>query len=658
MVDFIPVDNDPFASGNAPSINLVPVDHNPFAASPSASDTFLNKANNMVTFGIAKPLNAAGIATIETLRGKPFGDTYDKVMAQQNADENAGQEAHPYAAGTGDIVGAMASLGLAPANATAQTVSKARQLLNTSLINAGTGSIIGGVNSVGNAQGNASDRLNAGINGAIGGGIMGAILPSAFTGLAKTGNALLSPLKTAFTPAVDRALGKISQNLVRDKITPDELAANLQNIGTQGSIADAAGENVLGLGGTIARSPGDGRTIANEFIQNRAAGAPTRINSAIDVGLGNGDYQSSIDNLINQRQQAAQPLYQKAFAENQNVQHPDIDRVLQTPAGQTALRDAATKMQNDMTLMGVNDPELVEQAKLAGIYQPGNGGIASGLKMRTLDYVKRSLDDQIGTAIRAGQNDNARILQGLKNKLVNGMDAADSTATNGNPGLYSQARAAYSEPSQSLNALELGRKFINNDPEANIAAINDLSPQDQAFFRIGAARALKDKVNATPDGADAAKRIFGSPDKRATLQSAFPDQSSFDDFQKAMANEMLFARNKQTMIGNSPTQSRQADAADAGITPGDLLEAAGGNFKGLALNFARGALSRAQGITPQVSQELGSKLFSNDPVQNAATIAAIKAYLQKKQPQPYNLGFPSVLANQAAAFTGQSASGQ
>lgn len=657
MVDFIPVDHDPFSSGDGQAVNFVPIDHNPFAESPSASDAFLKKADNMVTFGLTKPISAAGIAAIEAARGKgSFGDVYDKVMAQQNAEEDAAAEQHPYAAGAGNAVGALSSFALAPASAGAQTVSKTKQLMNSSLWNAATGAAIGGINGAGNAQGDASDRLDAGVNGAVSGGIVGAVLPSALTGVAKVGSTLLAPIKTAMTPAVDRAIGKIAQNTGRDQLSADDLAANLQNLGSQGTLADAGGDNVVGLGGVIARTPGEGRTIANEFMQNRSAGAPVRVNNAIDVGLGNGNYQTSIDNLINQRQQAAAPLYKDAFAANQSVQHPDIDRVLQTPAGSAALRDAATKMQNDMTLMGVNDPELVEQAKLAGTYQPGSGGIASGLKMRTLDYVKRSLDDQIGTAIRGGQNDNARILQGLKSKLVNGMDAADSTASGNAPGLYKQARAAYSEPSQSLDALDLGRKFINNDPEANTASIKALSPQDQAFFRIGAARALKDKVNSAPDGADAAKRIFGSTDKRATLQSAFPNQQSFDDFQKAMGNEMLFARNKQTMIGNSATQGRQADAADAGVTPGDLLEAAGGNFKGLALNFARGALGKMQGITPQVSQELGNRLFSTDPAENAATIAMIKAYMQRA-PKPLNLGFPSIAANQGAAFAGRAASG-
>lgn len=658
MVDFIPVDHDPFSSGDGQAVNFVPIDHNPFAESPSASDAFLKKADNMVTFGLTKPISAAGIAAIEAARGKgSFGDVYDKVMAQQNAEEDAAAEQHPYAAGAGNAVGALSSFALAPASAGAQTVSKTKQLMNSSLWNAATGAAIGGINGAGNAQGDASDRLDAGVNGAVSGGIVGAVLPSALTGVAKVGSTLLAPIKTAMTPAVDRAIGKIAQNIGRDKLSPDEIAANLQGMGSNASLSDAAGENLIGLGGTIARSPGEGRSIANEFIQNRAAGAPTRINSAIDVGLGNGDYHASIDNLINQRQEAAQPFYKQAFAENQSVQHPDIDRVLLTPAGKIALKDAAVKMQNDMSLMGVNDSELMEQAKLTGQYQPGDGGIASGLKMRTLDYVKRSLDDQIGTAIRGGQNDNARILQSLKSKLVRGMDAADSTASKDSPGFYAKARAAYSEPSQSLDALDLGNKFINNDPTANIATIKDLSPQDQAFFRIGAARALKDKVNAAPDGADAAKRIFGSPDKRATLKSVFPSEDAFNDFQKQVGNEMLFAKNKQTMIGNSPTQSRQADAADAGITPGDILEAAGGNFKGLALNALRGTLGRLQGITPEVSQELGNRLFSSNPVQNAATIKALNEYMQNNGARALNLGLPTIIANQGAAFAGRAASG-
>ena len=49
-------------------------------------------------------------------------------------------------------------------------------------------------------------------------------------------------------------------------------------------------------------------------------------------------------------------------------------------------------MQNSRKLVGMSDPELVEQAKLVGSYEPGNGGIAPGLNMETLDHTKKALD--------------------------------------------------------------------------------------------------------------------------------------------------------------------------------------------------------------------------------------------------------------------------
>jgi len=230
---------------------------------------------------------------------------------------------------------------------------------------------------------------------------------------------------------------------------------------------------------SLTEQPSKGGSYMQEFNAERIQSAPVR--QALTKGAktdspyyAGGQIQQEAGNYINnkvaERSKAAEPLYAEAFNANKDIVSPEVNRILATPAGRRALNSAAEKMQNDMTLMGAPSQELAEQAKLAGTYEPGTGGISQGLKLRTLDYVKRSLDDQIGAAIKGGNNDDARILTGLKSQLVAALDSADKTGT------YAKARSTFSEMSPEILALK----------ESKVGKISQLkSPEDAARVVFG-----------------------------------------------------------------------------------------------------------------------------------------------------------------------------
>jgi Transglycosylase SLT domain len=412
-------------------------------------------------------------------------------------------------------------------------------------------------------------------------GIVGAGLGKATGALAgKTYNAVRG-IEPPAPPIADNILTKSIQN---SHTTPSEVETKLNSMGDNAMLADAGGEGTRDVATAIANMPGPAKDIAIKALEERQAGQSDRITQAALQGLGvnaSDTYGNVLSKLDTQQAELASPLYDSAFSSNKSVSSPVINRILDTQAGTQALKFAAMRMNNRMALMGVPDPELAEQAKLAGTYEPGSGGIASGLKLETLDLVKQGLDDQIGVKLRAGENGAARDLIGLKNGLVKELDANDATAqpagkdANGNPtpavmGDYAKARQTYAGKEAAKEALDMGYDYIT---KGDISDVSSLTDAQKIYFRVGIANKISDILQNTPDGADAVKRIFGNQAKRAKLASVFPDTQSFQNFENIVNNEKEFTKTYQAaMVGSRTTPLKEKienlrNAANQGAAP-------------------------------------------------------------------------------------------
>ncbi len=115
------------------------------------------------------------------------------------------------------------------------------------------------------------------------------------------------------------------------------------------------------------------------------------------------------------------------------------------------------------------------------------------------------------------------------------------------------------------------------DPEQITRRLAELSDAGKDAFRSGVARALKDVVDKVSDVGMASRtnRIFGNALSRARIKAAFPDQESYNLLRKALVAEQKFTQTYQGAYAGSPTQARQAAAADAltrvGETAGVLI---------------------------------------------------------------------------------------
>jgi hypothetical protein len=201
--------------------------------------------------------------------------------------------------------------------------------------------------------------------------------------------------------------------------------------------------------------------------------------------------------------------------------------------------------------------EAAREAADLGLMEPVKGGVARGLKLRTLDYVKRAIGDMERKAMRVeGAADDARILGDLRRRLTKAID----NATGGKNSPYLAVRSEYGDEAEVLESLSLGRNALKLDPEEIAREIGPLSDAAKESYRSGFARAIKDIVDKTSDSADATRRIFGNSLIRQKIRSVFPDKSSYNAMAKPLLAEGRFAETKNAVTAGSRTTPMAQEA--------------------------------------------------------------------------------------------------
>lgn len=562
-------------------------------------------------------------------RGGPSVPTMDPIVQRREQDI---QQARAAGGETGIDWGRIAGNVANPLN----YVPIGAGAKGTTLGNIGRAAIQGGLSSVeqpvasGDFAAEKAEQLGIGTGaGAAAGGVMHAIAKAAepvVTPVLNFVKGIKGP-EAVKDAGVQEILRRIGQDTRGGGPTAQDMLDLLNAApGKPLTLMDVGGENLKALAGRIARAPGEARQTVQNFINERDLNAGLRLSDDVNKGIHSGNAYDVSNALAEARRKAAAPLYDEAFKSNQNIGSPEIDAILATPAGTKALKQAGVKMQNDMTLAGKPDPEIMQQIKESGQYVPFKGGVASGLKLRTLDYVKRSLDDQISTAQRAGENDEVRILTGLKGKLVGALDAADTTAKPGlpgkigqraatpaTPGAYARARQVYSGTSQSMEALESGKNFLKNEPQENAALVSSLSQGDKEFFKIGAASQLRKQLAKTGPSGDESKKIIGNAYTRAQLRPLFDNDADYDKFINSVTAENRMFNTGSDVLGNSRTAARLAEdnshenaaygkAAKAGV------DAASGNWLGAAKSTLGAIGDLMRSIDPAVNSSMARTL--------------------------------------------------
>jgi len=302
---------------------------------------------------------------------------------------------------------------------------------------AGSGAIIGAATTPEDMSGGATTGALAGTAGEVG----GRVLSSAYSG----GKAALEPL---WQSGRERILKRTLDRFATDPAKVRAAAANPV-------------EYVPGVTPTLAEATMD-PGIAQ--LQRGAASGSSDVASALAQSRGQqvAGYRSTLDDLAGNdgkrefydtmRNKAADDLYDQARAGGLSMTTPlegQVKELMQRPSIQTAM---------------VNAQRL---AREKGINLDAPGGSVEGLH-----YVKKSLDDMISAAKRAGNNNEASALMETQGNLVDFLRQASPK--------YGEALDTFKSMSRPINQMDVGQTLRDKA----LPALTDLG--DGSLARVNA----------------------------------------------------------------------------------------------------------------------------------------------------------------------------
>jgi hypothetical protein len=524
------------------------------------------------------------------------------------------------------------------------------------------GGTTGGVTGAAGTEGGIGERATGGAIGAGLGAAAGLLgQPGAeLLGLgakktAEGGRAILNTLRNqsqAHSNPDLQADRLLARAFLQDQLQLGHGPAPLPNALPGQGLINMGGENVQKLGRLSTVAPGAPRQKAATFFEEQAAGAPDRAADAMK-GMTSKGYYGTLEALDKGREAAAAPLYKVAREKGAaGVWNEHLSEIIKRPS----LSRAWANAQKIAADRGEPLPQIFEMDEAGQII-----GVKKVPDLKTWDYIKRGLDDVISghknQTTQKIDTDAGRGVVALKREMLEELDALIPE--------YKAARDAYAGPSHSIELVEKGRDFwrAKGDPADSIREFNQMSAADKEYVRIGLVRdAIKDVGNTT-DAGSVYSKLFATPNKRALLQTAFPDEAAFKKFAQQMKSEKdMLAANRST-VGGSPTSRIDAEKADAAMQgASDVLSFAQAIKSSNPLQLLGLAVDKAQnlgrGITPEVADALANRLFTNDPAQIQRVLSRVgsvpaPAPQTALQPGMTQFGRRTPLVPLAAMFGGQ-----
>ncbi len=326
----------------------------------------------------------------------------------------------------------------------------------------------------------------------------------------------------------DAAADLLSEALTREGMTVDEAILKLDELGPDAIPADIAQSfrRLLRAAGNL--NPNlQGRT-ARE-LGERNVGQAGRVAEDVDFGLQSPDM--TVEQAIAGLREATRPAITELYAE----------------ASATPFRVSGRLK---ALLEGDNDLGRARQA--AEIRLSNRRALGDEIThFDVIDATKQELDDQIGVALRQGENNKARELTRLKNEMIKEADAQIPK--------YKQARETFAGERALESAAEQGELFLKANRRQVIDTVKNMKPAEMNMYRLGARQAIMDKIDVTNISADLMKRMFGRNGDVVKLRAVFPDEQSFQQFLRAMKREAEFMLTRRTALENSTTVQQAQD---------------------------------------------------------------------------------------------------
>jgi hypothetical protein len=531
-------------------------------------------------------------------------------------------QAQPLASGVGDFAGAVGGTigigkGLKAAAPLLSDFSPAvtRALSNPALRGATADTLYGGTFGATQNPDNPVAGAAVGAGSMLAGNAVGqlAIGP----GLAAAGNSGIGQRALGmFGAAPAPALAASDKLLVRQAgSNTSDIFNNLNdaaNLNLPYSLADANPQLRVLAGSAVRKSPAV-RQLAEDTIAPRQLGQADRAIAAINENLApTADLSQISSDALTRAQAASRPLYEKAMQAPSPVD-PKLTEMMNTPAGQSAAREAYTIALNK----GESPGDL-------SFHQLDNGDVVvdGNPNWRTLQYMKQGVDSVVEKA-----RDQATGKLNLKDPSIRGLSDFRNQFTNRlhvlNPDLAA-ADNAFANFAKQGTAANMGAAATSRmvTPDAVSGIVANTAPEHLPFYQQGFASSLANKVDNAPFASDPYRLIYGSPAQQAKIGTIFPQGAP--TFGRINSLESDMGKTAYETLGGSPTAARaQADAAfDSGV---------GGPAADMAFAFATGApppsliqrgLRMANdtfrlGVGQKKAEQIGPVLLDQNPAQAA-----------------------------------------
>lgn len=424
------------------------------------------------------------------------------------------------------------------------------------------------------------DTLGSAVEGAATGGIMGGAVGAAL----KVGSGVANVLKDRRPDrATDVAYEKIEAMLDKGQMTPEQAADELRQMQSTGADVRTMDltPNTRAETAALARRPElAGSNALIDGGEQRIGSRPERFSERVDDLTGSTqDALSRGDDIAAARSKAGNEDYPAVLDKNfvWNDELEDFANGPKTPKmTREALNGAADLIRaerKDPTALGIN------------FDADGNVVFDKVPSMRAFDYVKRSFDDKIGTALRAGDKNGARIMSGELNMLKDGIAKSNPE--------YAGVLKTQRDMFQQSEALEQGTDVLRRLPKEARQVSRDyekLTPEQKIEWRTGTIDALQ-QLDTKADPVAAWRSLNRSPAQRRVWEKVFGD--NLDEFDR-----FITAETKATRTDNVTAPGRQSITAGVQNTQNqqlgdDLAEVGKRTVQGGAFGGVVGAVSNA-----------------------------------------------------------------
>lgn len=324
----------------------------------------------------------------------------------------------------------------------------------------------------------------------------------------------------------------LAEQMTREGLSPDDVQRMLDELGPDAIPADL-GNNFARLLRAASNEVPRVESVAKEVLDERHAGQFGRILNAVDDSTGTSSL--SVDDEIIRLEKATKPiitdLYEQARTSDFKISEP-LKRLF---SGKNSLARARVKA----------NQKLIDKEAL--------GETITDLDI--VDATKRELDDQIGAAIRKGENAKAADLVRLKNRMIDEVDNASP--------IYKEARDAFAGVKELENAADLGGNYLKLKPREMREITKSMGESEKKMFKLGAKQAIIDRLDNMQVTADSVKRLFGKNGDVQKLRYLFDDEAAFKRFSDTLEKEALFSMTRRAAQANSTTVKQAMDIKDA-----------------------------------------------------------------------------------------------